>query len=265
MKRFGRQGIVAITLIVIVLLIGTGAALAQAYPGMMGGGSAGTPQTGGMMNGSGPGGYGGMMAGYGPAVRGYPGMMDGNDIASGSGMMPGYGPMGSVASAGTGQPVTSLDQAQQAVQAYVDRYGNADLAIDEVMEFQLNFYAIVKEKGTGIDAFEVLVDKQTGATFPEYGPNMMWNTKYGMMRWQNGATQPMVVSADQATKLATDWLAQNQPGATTESPDTFYGYYTLHVLQGGKVTGMLSVNGYSGTVWYHTWHGAFIQMKQVSA
>jgi hypothetical protein len=265
MKRFGRQGIVAVTLIALVLLIGTGAVLGQAYPGMMHGGRAGTPQAGGMMNGVGPGGYGGMMAGYGPAVRGYPGMMDGNGVAPGSGMMPGYGPMGGVATNGTGQPVTSLDQAQQAVQAYVDRYGNADLAIDEVMEYQRNFYAIVKEKSSGIGSFEVLVDKQTGATFPEYGPNMMWSTKYGMMRSQNDATQPMVVSADQATKLASDWLAQNQSGATTEAPNAFYGYYTLHILQGGKVTGMLSVNGYSGTVWSHTWHGAFIQMKEAGA
>jgi len=261
MKRFGRQGIVAITLIAIVLLVGAGVVLAQGYPGMMGGGSASTPQPGGMMNGSGPGGYGGMMAGYGLAVRGYPGIMDGN----GSGMMPGYGPMGGLATIGNGQPVTSLDRAQRAVQVYVDRYGNPDLAIDEVMEFQQNFYAIAKEKSSGIGAFEVLVDKQTGATFPEYGPNMMWSTKYGMMRWQNDATQPMVVSTDQATKLALNWLAQNQPGATTEAPDTFYGYYTLHVMQGGKVTGMLSVNGYSGAVWSHTWHGAFIQMKQAGA
>lgn len=58
MKGFGRQGIVAVTLIALVLLIGTGAVLGQAYPGMMHGGRAGTPQAGGMMNGVGPGGYG---------------------------------------------------------------------------------------------------------------------------------------------------------------------------------------------------------------
>lgn len=261
MKRFGRQGIVAIILIVIVLLLGTGAVLAQNYPGMMHGWRTGTPQPGGMMNGNGFGGYGGMMGGYGPAVRGYPGMMDG----TGSGMLPGYGPMGGIATNGTGQPVTSLDQAQQAVQVHVNRYNNPDLVIDEVMEFQQNYYAIVKEKSTGIAAFEVLVEKQTGVVFPEYGPNMMWNTKYGMMRWQNDPTQPMTVSAEQATKLASDWLAQNQPGATTETPDTFYGYYTLHITKDGSVTGMLSVNGYSGTVWYHTWHGDFIQMKEAGA
>jgi len=28
----------------------------------------------------------------------------------------------------------------------------------------------------------VLINKQTGSIYPEMGPNMMWNTKYGMMR-----------------------------------------------------------------------------------
>jgi hypothetical protein len=30
------------------------------------------------------------------------------------------------------------------------------------------------------------------------------------------------------------------------------------------VAGMLSVNGYTGQIWYHTWHGAFVQMKDLS-
>jgi hypothetical protein len=29
-------------------------------------------------------------------------------------------------------------------------------------------------------AMELLVDKSSGAIFPEYGPNMMWNLKYGI-------------------------------------------------------------------------------------
>jgi hypothetical protein len=242
MKRFRKLSVVAIALIALVSLVGTSLVLAQGYPGAMPHWGKGTPQPGGMMGGYGNG-----------------GMMGGNGMMGGSGMMGGY------ATNGTGQPVTSLDQAQLAVQTYVNRYGNSDLVLDEVMEFQQNFYAIVKEQSTGVGAFEVLVNKQTGAVFPEYGPDMMWNTRYGMMRSGNDASQPMSVSADQATKTAADWLAQNQPGATSETPDTFYGYYTLHITKDGTVTGMLSVNGSSGQVWYHTWHGAFIGMKQAAS
>ena len=59
-------------------------------------------------------------------------------------------------------PIASLDAAKQAFQAYVDRTGNQDLALDEVMQFQWNYYAIVQEKSTGSKAFELLADPQTG-------------------------------------------------------------------------------------------------------
>ena len=48
-------------------------------------------------------------------------------------------------------------------------------------EYTQNFYVLFKEKSTGIGAFEMLIDKYTGSIYPEMGPNMMWNTKYGMM------------------------------------------------------------------------------------
>jgi hypothetical protein len=34
------------------------------------------------------------------------------------------------------------------------------------------------------------------------------------------------------------------------------------VAKDGKTYGMLGVNGYSGWVWYHQWHGRFISMKE---
>ena len=30
-----------------------------------------------------------------------------------------------------------------------------------------------------------------------------------------------------------------------------------------EIEGVLSVNGYTGEVWYHTWHGPFIGMKEL--
>jgi len=40
-------------------------------------------------------------------------------------------------------------------------------------------------------------------------------------------------------------------------------YYTLHVLNDGQIEGMLSVNGYRGQVWYHSWHGQFVNMIEL--
>jgi hypothetical protein len=49
-----------------------------------------------------------------------------------------------------------------------------------------------------------------------------------------------------------------------EDVDPFYGYYTVHTFKDSQIEGMLSVHGTSGQVWYHTWHGEFIQMLEES-
>jgi len=188
----------------------------------------------------------------------------------------GWGPMGGTMGGmmggynanPSGQRKT-IDQAVRIAQSYLASFGNPDIALDEIMEFQYNFYALFYEKSTGIRAFEMLVDPYTGQIFPEYGPNMMWNTKYGMMgggmMWDYGAspTASMSVTKDQAKAVAEDYLKTHLLGVTVEDPDTFYGYYTVHILKDGEIYGMLSVNGYTGQVWYHNWHGAYFQTREM--
>jgi hypothetical protein len=187
-----------------------------------------------------------------------------------------------------GTPLT-LDQAIQAANQYLAAYGNTDLTLTEVMEFSDNFYAEVEEENSGIHAFELLIDRYSGAVYPEPGPNMMWNTKYGHMGgsrmtlapgahlpraqvpgsagvggWGGWQAGPMSVTPEKALELAQEWLDQYLPGTSAaEKADAFYGYYTIHTLKDGQVTGMLSVNDYTGEVWYHTWHGDFITMKEL--
>ncbi len=148
-------------------------------------------------------------------------------------------------------PLT-IDQAADSVKRYLTAYGG-NLVLTEVMNFAWNFYAEVEEKDTGIHAIELLIDRYTGQVNPEMGPNMMWNTKYGMMAGQYGArpTAKMMVTAEQARVIAQWYLDTNLPGLTVAEADTFYGYYTLHTLKSGQTEGMLSVNGYTGAVWYH--------------
>ncbi len=206
-----------------------------------------------------------MMGGYGP------------------GACPHFGFWGAVPP--NAQPI-SLERAVEIARQAVASYGNPDLILEEIMEFTRNFYVVVKEKSTGIGAFELLVDRFTGAVYPEPGPNMMWNTKYGhMVAWRGGygmmggfgwgprwgyqaptrITPPsaMPVTKEQAKQIANRYLATVMPGATAEDVHTFYGYYTIHVARGGKIVGMLSVNGYTGAVWYHYWHGDFIREKEL--
>ena len=170
------------------------------------------------------------------------------------------------------------DDIIQAVQDYLAYYKDADLAIKEIMIFDNNSYAIITEKSTGVGAFELLVDPLVKTAYPEYGPTMMWNLKYGMhsgygMMGGDGMIgnyqQPqnvdaeIPVSADEATKYAQDYLDKYQPGVTVSEEITpFYGYYTIDLEKGGQIVGMLSVNGYDGQVFYHSWHGAFIEISE---
>ena len=220
-------------------------------------------------------GFGGMMGGF-RSSRG-----NGN-FGTGRGMMGGNGMMGGFGYSASPSDATSLtvESARNAVQDYLDTLNNADLEIEEVMLFNQNAYAIVVEKDSGIGAMELLVDPDTLNVFPEYGPNRMWNLKYGMMgnraggcNFGNGgscgsgfaqndtnATADMAISMDDAAELANEYLAANMSGASVQLPGTaFYGYYTFDYTEDGRMTGMLSVNGSSGQVWLHTWHGQFIE------
>jgi len=159
-----------------------------------------------------------------------------------------------------------IDQAAEAIKAYVEYLGYTGLEIDELMEFEQNFYAIVREQQTGTGAMELLVNRASGAVSPEMGPNMMWNTRYGMharSRIMGALDRENAVSEGKALELAQRWLDTNLPGVTTEEhADPFYGYYTIHTVKDGEIEGMLSVHGQTGQIWYHTWHGAFIQMVE---
>ncbi len=208
----------------------------------------------------------------------------------GGGMMGGYQAGGSANTT----PLT-VDQAKQAVDAYLKGLNNPDLVLKEIMVFQNNAYARVIEKSTGVGAMELLVNSITLAVFPEFGPDMMWNLKYspmysstyanrtgygmmggagdmmggagGMMGGWAPNTQgnPPSVSAalpvtpEQAVKAAQQYIDQFFPGSKADpEPDAFYGYYTVDILKDSQPAGMLSVNGYNQQVFYHTWHGAYI-------
>ncbi len=162
--------------------------------------------------------------------------------------------------AGPGQGlVVELDDAIRAFEEYISALGD-DYALLEVMEFQNNFYAVVVERDTGMGAFELLLWKGSGRITSEPGPNMMWNLKYGMHPTYLSEYSTSV-SPEQASEIALSALKGAFPGAEIEleEPIPFYGYYTMDYKLNGEMYGMLSVNAITGEVWFHTWHGGFIQ------
>jgi hypothetical protein len=213
----------------------------------------------------------GMMGGYGGYGQG---MMGGGYGGYGQGMIGEYGPgmMGAYnyIPLGNQAPLT-IDQVADQAKKYLASWGDDKLQISEVMEFSNQFYIEIGEKSGDQKALELIMNKYTGSVSPEPGPNMMWNQKYGMMAngmmggffSQAQASPTMPISEARARELAQKALDAQQPGLKIEDgADRFYGYYTLHVLKDGAVYGMLGVNGYTGQVWYHSWHGKFVAMKE---
>jgi hypothetical protein len=179
------------------------------------------------------------------------------------------GMMGRIFSGGSGD--IGMDRAVSIAQDVAASYSSGGLAADEVIEFTDNYYASIREKGTGIGAFEILIDRSTGNVTREPGPDMMWNAKYSVMRagmmggFSLTGSGPMTVAGQQAQDIAQHWLDANHAGTTANAPDPFYGYYTVDFGTTGQLVGMLSVNGYTGQVWYHSWHGSFIQLRDLGA
>jgi hypothetical protein len=277
-KIFAIIGLVILSL----LLFGAGIWVGQTQaldanwqPGWMMGNTSNDVQPGmGMMNGTG---MMGMMMNNGMMGnmngQNMPGMMNGQ--GSMMGMMSGFSGLSDV------DPLT-IDEVETAVNNYLATLNQDNLTLGEIMIFSNHTYAQVLDNDTGQGAFELLVDPTTGNVFPEPGPNMMWNTQYGMMSdvggsmmgngMMNGnmmggygyATDAEInITADEAVNIAQEYLDAYLPGKTADDHvDTFPGYYTLHILEDGQTIGMLSVNAYTGQVFLHHWHGEFIEMSE---
>ncbi len=174
-------------------------------------------------------------------------------------------------------------------QNYLNQIGNPNLAVKTVQEYTNTYNVQIIEKDTGIGAFELSVNKYTGAVVPMQGPTMMWDTKYGvtatngmmgylatgysgngrmmggggMMNWLRGTpTTAMPVTLSQAQTNAQQYLDTNYPGTTVGAPTTYYGYYTMQVMgSNGNIVGMVGINGATGQVMDYTWCGTF--MRQI--
>jgi hypothetical protein len=199
------------------------------------------------------------------------GMMESGMMGNGMGLRSMFGNWGGL----TNVDPLSIAEAQTAVTDYLADLNKEDLGLGEIMIFENHAYAQIMDTSSGKGAFEVLVDPVTRNVFPEPGPNMMWNTEYGMndashfgmmgsgmMGGYGYAPEVEInVSADEAVDIAQRYLEANLSGAKADTEaSTFPGYYTLDFLKNDVVTGMLSVNAYTGQVFLHSWHGDFVDM-----
>lgn len=165
------------------------------------------------------------------------------------------------------------DELKEYVSEFVESEFGSGYKPSDIFVFKNTAYYIsVMEVDTGRGAFEMLFDPNTREFQPEPGPNMMWNEKYGMMGGNMMGTNQFFendntineVSREEALDYASEYLDKNEENIeVSEEGHEFYGYYTFHTEKDNKPFGMLSVNGETGEVWYHDWHGELEKIIEI--
>ncbi|KDR95801.1 hypothetical protein SAMN02745945_02183 [Peptoclostridium litorale DSM 5388] len=176
----------------------------------------------------------------------------------------------------------SIEEIKREVDRYIADF-EEELEIADIFVYEdSDYYVSIEEAATGKGAFELLVNQYSGVIYPEHGPNMMWNEKYGMhgrghimgrhMRsrsffneysgYYRNEDATKQISLELAVELATEYVKKyvDEDMVATEEGHEFYGYYTLHIKKEEQTVGMLSVNYYTGDVWFHDWHGKLIEV-----
>ena len=196
------------------------------------------------------------------------GMMGPNGMMGMMGRGMGYGGMMRGYGQGTNRNIdyslSALGMTEEEVEnlavELVDRQFGSDYQISDIFIFNDSpYYISVVEKDSDQGVFELLFDPYRKVIYPEYGPNMMWNTENGMnnmMGWSwSTPLEENTLSRQEVLEKAEEFALVNNFMVEDEGHQ-FPGYYTFHTADtNDNTTGMLSVNSNTGEVWYHNWHG----------
>lgn len=156
--------------------------------------------------------------------------------------------------------LSKLQLKSLAAEVIQKRYGS-NYQINEIIIFENSpYYISIKEKESEHSAFEVLFDPIEKVIYSNYGPKVTWNTKYGSnsyglfgMSYIN-LRENKVLNRRQVLEKAKK-LSEKNPLIIKNKGHKYYGYYTFYTKEKEKINGMISVNIYTGEVWYHSWHG----------
>jgi len=86
-----------------------------------------------------------------------------------------------------------------------------------------------------------LANPQTGAVYPEMGPNLMWDTRYGMM----GAACGRAPSEAQARARVAP-----PAGLSLGDSERHHGYWEFELKRGGQVVNQVNVEDCGSSIIY---------------
>jgi len=153
------------------------------------------------------------------------------------GMMMGGGMMGEplmVWHQGSG-PVATPEEAARLALDTVHGRGWTWLTLDEVHIFP-SFYEVEFNDRHGFKGLEIYVSRSSGAVGPEMGPNMMWDSQYGM-----GSTCSSSLTQDQARALIT-----TPGGLAVGGGEPHHGYWEFELKRGAAVVNQINVSECAG-------------------
>jgi hypothetical protein len=134
---------------------------------------------------------------------------------------------------GTGA-VSSPQEAARLGLETVHQRGWTWLTLDEVHIFPA-FYEVEFNDRHDFKGPEIYVSRSSGAVGPEMGPNMMWDSQYGM-----GATCSSLTE-DQARALVT-----GQGGLAVGDGERHHGYWEFELKRGNTVVNQVNVSECAG-------------------
>jgi hypothetical protein len=127
-------------------------------------------------------------------------------------------------------PVSTPEEAARLALDTVHGRGWTWLTLDEVHIFP-SFYEVEFNDRHNFKGPEIYVSRSSGAVGPEMGPNMMWDSQYGM-----GSTCSSSLTEDQARALIT-----TPGGLAVGDGERHHGYWEFELKRGAAVVNQINV------------------------
>ena len=128
-------------------------------------------------------------------------------------------------------PVSTPQEAAGVALDTVHGRGWTWLTLDEVHIFPA-FYEVEFSDRHGFKGPEIYVSRSSGAIGPEMGPNMMWDSQYGM-----GPACSSGLTEDQARALIT-----SPGGLSVGDGEHHHGYWEFELKRGGAAVNQINVS-----------------------